>query len=181
MGLIRKFKSQLKGSEIPEELIYGLVAEEIENGRLDKGLMTKFLSQTDFDRDKAMGRYVRHRVKILKKELPKMGAVTIEQHDDQYEEGTRLASESTLIEGPTDLELSKKYYHLWYIYKEVGLPDKANEYLALHEIHKKRHRAHEESFEEDEDWENRVLCSDPSCIGVIGEDGRCGECGMKSK
>ena len=29
----------------------------------------------------------------------------------------------------------------------------------------------------DEDWENRVLCSDGNCIGVIGADGRCKECG----
>lgn len=27
------------------------------------------------------------------------------------------------------------------------------------------------------DWENRVLCSDGNCIGVIGPDGRCRECG----
>jgi len=30
----------------------------------------------------------------------------------------------------------------------------------------------------DLDWENRVLCSDESCIGVIGADGRCKECGL---
>ena len=30
----------------------------------------------------------------------------------------------------------------------------------------------------DLDWENRVLCSDESCIGVIGPDGRCKECGL---
>ncbi|RLB95602.1 MAG: hypothetical protein DRH90_25380 [Deltaproteobacteria bacterium] len=29
----------------------------------------------------------------------------------------------------------------------------------------------------DTDWENRTLCSDESCIGVIGPDGRCKECG----
>jgi len=29
----------------------------------------------------------------------------------------------------------------------------------------------------DIDWENRILCSDESCIGVIGPDGRCKECG----
>jgi len=28
------------------------------------------------------------------------------------------------------------------------------------------------------DWENRALCSDESCIGVIGPDGRCKECGL---
>jgi len=26
-------------------------------------------------------------------------------------------------------------------------------------------------------WENRRLCSDEACIGVIGRDGRCTECG----
>jgi len=29
----------------------------------------------------------------------------------------------------------------------------------------------------DSDWDNRVLCSDGNCIGVIGPDGKCKECG----
>jgi hypothetical protein len=29
----------------------------------------------------------------------------------------------------------------------------------------------------DIDWENRTLCVDESCIGVVGPDGRCKECG----
>ena len=29
----------------------------------------------------------------------------------------------------------------------------------------------------DNKWENRVLCSDGNCIGVIGTDGKCKECG----
>jgi hypothetical protein len=29
----------------------------------------------------------------------------------------------------------------------------------------------------DLEWENRVLCSDESCIGTIGPDGCCRECG----
>lgn len=32
-------------------------------------------------------------------------------------------------------------------------------------------------FDENEDWEKRILCSDESCIGTIGFDGRCKECG----
>ncbi|MFC1856521.1 hypothetical protein ACFL9U_00655 [Thermodesulfobacteriota bacterium] len=31
--------------------------------------------------------------------------------------------------------------------------------------------------EQDIEWENRTLCSDESCIGVIGPDGHCKECG----
>jgi hypothetical protein len=33
------------------------------------------------------------------------------------------------------------------------------------------------SDEPDDAWENRTLCADGSCIGVIGPDGRCKECG----
>ena len=29
----------------------------------------------------------------------------------------------------------------------------------------------------DDGWQDRVLCSDGNCIGVIGPDGRCKECG----
>ncbi len=32
-------------------------------------------------------------------------------------------------------------------------------------------------FDENEDWEKRILCIDESCIGVIGSDGKCKECG----
>ena len=31
----------------------------------------------------------------------------------------------------------------------------------------------------DSDWDNRILCSDDNCIGVIGPDGHCKECGKK--
>ncbi len=38
----------------------------------------------------------------------------------------------------------------------------------------------EEDFDSEAeiDWENRTLCMDESCIGVIGPDGRCKECGL---
>ena len=32
----------------------------------------------------------------------------------------------------------------------------------------------------DLEWKNRRLCSDGNCIGVIGPDGRCKECGKSS-
>ena len=31
--------------------------------------------------------------------------------------------------------------------------------------------------ESDPEWENRKLCPDGNCIGIIGSDGRCRECG----
>lgn len=40
--------------------------------------------------------------------------------------------------------------------------------------------ASEDSID-DEEWEKRVLCSDESCIGTIGPDGRCKECGKPGK
>jgi hypothetical protein len=32
-------------------------------------------------------------------------------------------------------------------------------------------------FDKNEDWDSRILCSDESCIGTIGTDGKCQECG----
>ena len=32
-------------------------------------------------------------------------------------------------------------------------------------------------FDKNDDWENRTLCIDESCVGTIGPDGRCRECG----
>ena len=37
----------------------------------------------------------------------------------------------------------------------------------------------EEIAHNNSDWDNRILCSDGNCIGVIGSDGRCKECGKK--
>jgi hypothetical protein len=39
--------------------------------------------------------------------------------------------------------------------------------------------AHDDADEPlvDDEWANRILCSDESCIGVIGPDGRCKDCG----
>ncbi len=37
----------------------------------------------------------------------------------------------------------------------------------------------EESFIPDSDWEKRMLCTDGNCIGVIGSDGCCRECGKE--
>jgi hypothetical protein len=34
---------------------------------------------------------------------------------------------------------------------------------------------------DDDDWDKRVLCGDESCIGVIGPDGKCKECGKPLK
>ena len=37
--------------------------------------------------------------------------------------------------------------------------------------------APDDSSFDDSDWDRRVLCRDGNCIGVIGPDGRCTECG----
>jgi len=35
----------------------------------------------------------------------------------------------------------------------------------------------EDTSDAEINWENRILCNDGNCIGVIGADGRCKECG----
>ena len=38
---------------------------------------------------------------------------------------------------------------------------------------------HEDTTIHSSDWDSRILCSDGSCIGIIGPDGLCKECGRK--
>lgn len=46
-----------------------------------------------------------------------------------------------------------------------------------HETEFENETSTQEEIDTDPEWEKRVLCSDGNCIGVIGPDGRCKECG----
>ena len=61
------------------------------------------------------------------------------------------------------------------------IPEKNGEYyeLAGQNESPEAESDSETGYEEDVDWESRVLCSDGNCIGVIGPDGRCRECGKR--
>ena len=37
----------------------------------------------------------------------------------------------------------------------------------------------DDTADDNSSWENRILCSDGNCIGVVGPDGHCKECGLK--
>jgi hypothetical protein len=41
--------------------------------------------------------------------------------------------------------------------------------------------AAETTASDDDDWANRRLCPDGNCIGVIGPDGKCKECGRPAE
>ena len=77
--------------------------------------------------------------------------------------------------------------------KECGLPSESeqpedipavrNRSEAEIEVEIEAESTEDSEFESqnDIDWENRTLCIDESCIGVIGPDGRCKECGLPFK
>jgi hypothetical protein len=46
-----------------------------------------------------------------------------------------------------------------------------------HETEFENEPSAQEETDADSEWEKRVLCTDGNCIGVIGPDGRCKECG----
>jgi hypothetical protein len=66
--------------------------------------------------------------------------------------------------------------------KEDIPPEHDEDIPPAHDIdespHEKDHAEDEEhELSSNSDWENRTLCIDESCIGVIGPDGMCKECG----
>jgi hypothetical protein len=73
--------------------------------------------------------------------------------------------------------------------RECGKPYDASKIPATEVTDKKKKQAepvvdiksNTESTASDEEWGKRVLCSDESCIGTIGSDGKCRECGKAAK
>ncbi len=56
--------------------------------------------------------------------------------------------------------------------------DTADDTSVASQVHDIDRRAHESAPEGAEDsWQDRTLCVDEACIGVVGKDGRCKECG----
>ena len=60
---------------------------------------------------------------------------------------------------------------------EDALPSASPEEDAKDEALAEDAPASEAVAADDDDWDNRRLCPDGNCIGVIGPDGRCKECG----
>ena len=105
------------------------------------------------------------------------------QADIEWEQRTLCSDEScigVIEEGPSDgvkeeaamenMEASETEEEL----EEYETEEELEEYETEEEL-----EDFEENGQEDLDleWEQRTLCSDESCIGVIGPDGRCKECG----
>jgi hypothetical protein len=78
------------------------------------------------------------------------------------------------------------------ICKECGTPYKGKitrygptqpmpEYATKPETEPEEPQNIADSEPDDTGWENRTLCSDESCIGIIGGDGLCKECGTPLK
>jgi hypothetical protein len=60
---------------------------------------------------------------------------------------------------------------------EGKLPHEQGTGNAEAEVSLEQKEVHSADVKSDDDWDKRILCSDESCIGVIGPDGKCGECG----
>jgi hypothetical protein len=61
-------------------------------------------------------------------------------------------------------------------YEGVLPEDHGKEMVKPADVHEATSMASEEAGSDD-DWDKRVLCRDGACIGVIGPDGKCKECG----
>jgi hypothetical protein len=66
------------------------------------------------------------------------------------------------------------------VYEGV-LPVPAAPSCKVARLPEKQETVDETDSPSDDEWEKRVLCGDESCIGVIGLDGRCSECGKPLK
>jgi len=60
---------------------------------------------------------------------------------------------------------------------EARAEAKSREAKAEAEVRTRQKTKAKSESDSDRDWENRILCGDESCTGIIDSDGRCTECG----
>ena len=102
--------------------------------------------------------------------------------DLEWEQRTLCSDESCIgVIGPDGRckECGLPYSGTFDATKEKSVASDFNEADPEEEINEEDEDIEEHDAEAltDSEWEQRTLCSDESCIGVIGPDGRCKECG----
>jgi curved DNA-binding protein CbpA len=63
--------------------------------------------------------------------------------------------------------------------KECGRTLEEAKKDAKTKVHEEKEKTKPDDEAKPIDWENRTLCSDGTCIGIIGSNGRCTECGKQ--
>lgn len=111
MNILRKLHAKLNLHSQDDELIYSLVAQEVENGAILQGLWTKAHAFSDFDEGKAKAYYIRHRAEQLT------------EHRDRIISYVRLQEKLSHLEhrlaGGTDAEYQAIQRQLVKLDKEV--------------------------------------------------------------
>lgn len=72
MSLLDRLRATLQSTLSDNEELYALVAAEIEEGRISKGLWSKALAENDFDEKRARAAYMRLRVRQLLENWPEV-------------------------------------------------------------------------------------------------------------
>lgn len=68
MSIVSSAKAKLAASKLAEERLYALAHDELESGEVRKGLWAKALAESDGDKARAEGRYLKLRVEVMKSE-----------------------------------------------------------------------------------------------------------------
>ena len=156
-----------------EDAVYYQIAEEFENGVEDKGLWTSLFADCNGDETKTKARYIKKRAERLI--VAKRSGI-----EQKKREETRILNElHTPLHGHQERSVSNDTGYVSEC-PRCGMENRIQE-ISIGFIQKCGNCGNVEYFQEkkvdDTSWGNRVLCSDDSCIGVIGKDGRCKACG----
>ena len=90
MGLFKNYKRQAAWTRKQEESVYDFIAEEMDKGIIRKGLMTKALSETEGNQERAKGAYIKLRFQSIKDEFiiyEEFLEAIESKHDNRQKEG----------------------------------------------------------------------------------------------
>lgn len=183
-----------------ENDVYDQIAQEFETGVEDKGLWTRLFADCDGDETKTKVLYIKKRAEDLLVAKRADMEKTTQEASGNIEKSDQKGMERNSFKNDywakNISQQSKKPPHdhqgrsLLNDNDDVcecpkcGMVNRIQK-ISIGFIQKCDKCGNVEYFKEKEldetSWQNRVLCSDDSCTGVIGKNGRCNTCGKKGE
>jgi hypothetical protein len=181
-----------------EDEVYDQIAKEFETGVEDNGLWTRLFADCDGDETKTKVLYIKKRADRLIAAKRADMEKTTQEAPSNINKSDKKGVESNSFKkdywATNKSQPSKRPPHDHQERSVLNDDDDISECpkcgmenriqkISVGLIQKCDKCGNVEYFKEkkmdETSWQNRVLCSDDSCIGVIGKDGQCNTCGKK--
>lgn len=189
----KKVKQAAIVDRFVEEKLYEQALHEFQMGMRRDGLWAKAFRKSNGDKQKANALYLEYRVQSIKDEAEISGVLLGQREQERNSLSNDINVKANSVENQPhkkihftrhkgyELQCAKCGFIAFSVAKETAIGSKC---LGCGNIMAEElPKVCKETLvncEPSGSWCSRVLCSDGTCIGIIGADGNCKECGRPS-